>query len=487
MSPKRVVCSNCGYTQEVSASALPQQRANATCPKCKHVFVFEPVSPTAKPEPRAMLYGEPLVARYLPEMKVVASIAALIVLAVLIAGIRSGSFVLHLLSAALLPPLAVLLIDCLATQQVALTADRVTKRKRLFGESMVPADKVVMTVDLRKIRFYHGSSENLRERITVKRSMVGQEMFDRLRIAAVSRFDILLKEEDPKGEVGVASRGSGAGKERKVSTLLLKAYEKAVKDYRVALFLFGFYAILMVFIVGLSDDFSGIAPDVPTYGARLAAMLLTAVGYLVLSQVSPAAGLHKGDETPARQDKLTWDGRIGAAKRSALLSSLVVNGIGLTAFLLFLLTGNLLDFYLFMTVACYLYFDFYPRLSVWERCCIAEADAAPAAGTPVRVPTPTRRRSLQVSLVLLGTLAAASFGEGRHYLYKNRKDCLDDWGGNEQDCREPDRTSHYFRSGYWYGPRFGLGGNRAVRAVGATTVSRGGFGSMGSFHASFGG
>jgi uncharacterized protein YgiB involved in biofilm formation len=94
---------------------------------------------------------------------------------------------------------------------------------------------------------------------------------------------------------------------------------------------------------------------------------------------------------------------------------------------------------------------------------------------------------MQVSLVLMGTLAVASYGDSRHYLYKNRKDCLDDWGGNEQDCREPDRSSHYYRSGYWYGPRYGQGGVRAARAVGSTTVSRGGFGSLGSFHASFGG
>lgn len=44
MSQTGIVCSNCGYTREISATALPKQRVNATCPKCKHVFVFDPAS-----------------------------------------------------------------------------------------------------------------------------------------------------------------------------------------------------------------------------------------------------------------------------------------------------------------------------------------------------------------------------------------------------------------------------------------------------------
>ncbi|GFE58081.1 6-bladed beta-propeller [Geobacter sp. AOG1] len=38
----RIVCDQCGFTVEKPASALPRQRVNATCPRCKHVFSFDP-------------------------------------------------------------------------------------------------------------------------------------------------------------------------------------------------------------------------------------------------------------------------------------------------------------------------------------------------------------------------------------------------------------------------------------------------------------
>ena len=431
-------------------------------------------------------YGEPLVARYLPEKKVFVVIGAICVLWLLILGITSNEFALHLLSVALLVPYLVLLVECLATRQVTLTSDRVIKERWFFGESTIPASKVIMTADAAKIRFYHGSMQNLRERITVRRFMVGKEMFDRLKIAAVSRFDILLKEEQKGEGESVACQGSGAGKDRKVSAQLLGEYHKAVKDYRVTLFLFSLYAIVMVFIVGLSDDFNGIAKSIPDDGVRLAAILLTVAAYLLLRQINPL--LQPAASAEARQqEKLTWNERLSSAKKSAFRSSLVIINVGTGGFCLFLLTGNLLDFYLFMTVAGLFYTDFFPRLSVWERLCKTEADAPTPTADTLRLPLPARRRSLQVSLVLMGTLAVSSYGDSRHYLYKNRKDCLDDWGGNAQDCSEPGQGSHYYRSGYWYGPSYDRGGGRATRAVGATMVSRGGFGSMGSFHASHGG
>ncbi len=431
-------------------------------------------------------YGEPLVARYLPGKKVFVVIGAICVLWLLILGIASNEFALHLLSAALLASFVILLIECLATQQVTLEADRVIKQRWFFGETIIPASKVIMTADTAKIRFYHGSKQNLRERITVRRFMVGQELFDRLKIAAVSRFDILLKEDKQDGTV-IDCQGSGAGKDRKVSALLLGEYHKAVKDYRVALFLFSIYAIVMVFIVGLSDDFNGIAKSIPDDGVRLAAILLTVAAYLLLRQINPLLQPAASAETLPQKEKITWSERLSVARKSAFRSSMIVINVGTGAFFLFLLTGNLLDFYLFMAVACLFYTDFFPRLSVWERYCKTGEEAAPNAVTPLREPLPARRRSLQISLVLMGTLAVSSYGDSRHYLYKNRKDCLDDWGGNAQDCSEPGQGSHYYRSGYWYGPNYDRGGTRATRAVGATMVSRGGFGSLGSFHASHGG
>jgi hypothetical protein len=50
MSQIEIVCSNCGYTREIPATSLPQQRVNAACPRCKHVFVFDPAC-AARQEP----------------------------------------------------------------------------------------------------------------------------------------------------------------------------------------------------------------------------------------------------------------------------------------------------------------------------------------------------------------------------------------------------------------------------------------------------
>jgi predicted RNA-binding Zn-ribbon protein involved in translation (DUF1610 family) len=51
MTPARIVCTNCGYTREIPASALPRQRVNATCPNCGHVFIFDPASATKQDKP----------------------------------------------------------------------------------------------------------------------------------------------------------------------------------------------------------------------------------------------------------------------------------------------------------------------------------------------------------------------------------------------------------------------------------------------------
>jgi len=103
-----------------------------------------------------------------------------------------------------------------------------------------------------------------------------------------------------------------------------------------------------------------------------------------------------------------------------------------------------------------------------------------------------RRSTLQISLVLIGgMLALVGCGkkDDRH-VYKNKQDCLDDWGNDPKNCEEMNQKDRNYSHGYFYGPRFTTGrtyagqGSRSVRTV---SVSRGGFGSLSSFHSSFGG
>ena len=106
-----------------------------------------------------------------------------------------------------------------------------------------------------------------------------------------------------------------------------------------------------------------------------------------------------------------------------------------------------------------------------------------------------RRSTLQITLVLIGSMLVAG-GCGKkdeRHVYKNKQDCLEDWGNDEKNCEEVKQNDPNYRSyghGFFYGPRYTMGrtypgqGSRAVRTV---SVSRGGFGSLSSFHSSFGG
>ncbi len=104
-----------------------------------------------------------------------------------------------------------------------------------------------------------------------------------------------------------------------------------------------------------------------------------------------------------------------------------------------------------------------------------------------------RRSTLHITLVLIGTLAAAgcSKKEERH-VYTNKQDCLDDWNNDPQKCEEIGKESRHYRSnaGYFFGPWYRSGtvftGGQGARSIRGTSVSRGGFGSLGGFHSSGG-
>ena len=48
------------------------------------------------------------------------------------------------------------------------------------------------------------------------------------------------------------------------------------------------------------------------------------------------------------------------------------------------------------------------------------------------------------AIALAATLAGCGEKKQRT-VYKNRQDCLDDWGGNEKDCQEPPPGSAHYR------------------------------------------
>jgi uncharacterized protein YgiB involved in biofilm formation len=110
----------------------------------------------------------------------------------------------------------------------------------------------------------------------------------------------------------------------------------------------------------------------------------------------------------------------------------------------------------------------------------------------------TRKSSGRVTLVLIGLAAVGCSREPdmKRDVYASREDCLADWARKPEECTAAtDRPRHSGGGYFFYGPMYSAlsrgsyssgwsGGNSTTsgRAVGSTSVSRGGFGSTG--HAS---
>lgn len=97
-----------------------------------------------------------------------------------------------------------------------------------------------------------------------------------------------------------------------------------------------------------------------------------------------------------------------------------------------------------------------------------------------------RRSTLHITLALIGLATLTACGDQKRSVYRSKQDCAEDWG-NDKGCEEAPAGSAHYHSGYWYGPRWSGGGYRGTRSISSVSVSRGGFGRLGGFHASFGG
>lgn len=102
-----------------------------------------------------------------------------------------------------------------------------------------------------------------------------------------------------------------------------------------------------------------------------------------------------------------------------------------------------------------------------------------------------RKSSGHVTLVLIGAAALTAGLTGcskeqiRRDVYASKADCLADWGHTPADC-EPayDRPTGNANTTHYYGRPYSYSGDststsRSSKAIGSSTVSRGGFGSSG--------
>lgn len=422
----------------------------------------EPIEPDAAPTlPRSTRkWGdEPLVVPYPAWKKAIMLIVPLLSLPVFQAFLED-SFVFELLVVGGVVVGAWYLADCLVPRNFTFFPDKIV-RNGYFGRTVLPAEALVMITDEQKVRFFHGTEKNFREAITIRRVMTSEgEIAD------------IVKYANDLYHISVRTGGQAKGRPNSVA---LAAYHEAASSYWVMAALLAVIALIAVFTAGVSENFSGLAPGLPAFPIRLVAMGLAALAFLLLRALAPTP-----PQEPASA-AVPVETRLKKVGNTSFASAAVACGVALLGLVLFFLFGNMLDFYLFMLVGVFYFYDFFPRLSAWE----GQLQPRKAeASAPVAVVAP--RRSIQVSLVLMGALALASQGETQHYLYANRQDCLNDWS-DAKDCQDPPAGSSHFGTHYYYGPRYGSGGGSITRSVGVGTISRGGFGSLGSFHASFGG
>jgi len=415
--------------------------------------------------------GNSLTVPYLTERKFLIVIAAFFILLVAYACIISGVFILHLFGVAAVATTLPAFFSLLNTRSIVLDPDRITKKRHILGDLSLPSAWAAVSSDQQRIAFFHGSSVNRRERVTVPRWMISPDNGNRILEYAAETYGISLREK-------AGASGSAEGAVHKVDDLTLRQFTKALSSYKTARLYFLVSFLIVFFTVALTDTFDGLFPALPLGLVRGGVVLLLIACCFLLGKLNP--------DRQAASSAATRPGEVfhdfSRLENVAFASSLMAAGAGFLGMCLFLLSGNLLDYYLLLGVGLFWYFDFYPRLSAWELVSgtTRKSGAAPAPLVP-------RRRSLQVSLVLMGALAVATYGDSRQYLYKNKKDCMDDWG-SDQECREAPYGSTYYRTGYYFGPRYGSRSAGSVtHAVGSATVSRGGFGSMAGFHASFGG
>lgn len=377
-----------------------------------------------------------------------------------------GSFVLQIVAGGLFVFGVWYLSECLLIRDVTFSPEGIIKRGYV-GKAILPARALVANVTDNLISVSHGSIKNFRESVMIPCSLIDAEQSS----------DIVAYVEDVyQIRTTPSTSGATAGGSPRANHLALVAYHKAVTSYRTMSAFFVIFALIAFFTVALSDRFFGIAPQLPHFPVRLLCIVLTMVGFVVLKNFSTSSGSASGTEPV--------ENRLKRAENSSFLCAVVSNGMAFLGLLLLLLLGNMLDFLVFTFIGVLTFCDFHPRFSTWEKAVKAVEPAVFAEAAEASAPL---RRSFQVSLVLMGTLAVASYGEDSRYLYKNRQDCVGDWG--EENCQECQDTTGGGSGGGGriYGPRYGSGGGRPTKAVGVHSVSRGGFGSLGRFHASFGG
>lgn len=342
------------------------------------------------------------------------------------------------------------LLDTLLTRSICFHADKIVKTGYL-RETAIPTHALIAVTNQRQqtSRFFHGSDRNIGESIKVKAWFISPEL--RLWLESYQR--------------NIYRLGGFTHKPASAKSAACVEFERTTASFN---FLFAaILAYLLIYVVYascLSDQylvFNGYASGLQALPIR---SLFYAFALAAFWLLQSWAGMQ-----PAERNS-SYANRVQHARRSAFRSALTacaVAGMGLPLFLLF---GNKLDFYGLLFIGFAYYYFFYPRLSAWEKLLQADDFALHAYPPQARPP----RRSLQVSLALLGGMSLAAYLAESNPMRIADRECRDEYG-NIKQCPSSNSSGG---SGSWGG-----GGDSDSRG----SVKRGGFGSFGHAFSSFGG
>lgn len=325
-------------------------------------------------------------------------------------------------------------LDVLLTQRIELHVDRVDQFSHFASRLSLPSATIHQRVRERSTRFYYVNAENPRESITIHEWYLPAQQLNALR----QYRQRLWQGHQPLGQ------RTAAGLE----------FSNATSAFQVMTLLVAAYTIIFILIASyLSFSyqlFAGYADPLWNAPCHLTVALLVMLSYPLLRQLA----------MPPRASSYTTT--LARAHRHNTYSALLINLITWLGLPLFLMFGNRLDVYGLLLIGAIFYRDFYPRLSFWEKL----LDRA-TPNTPQSNATP--RRSLQISLALLGSMTLANQSGVVDGFYLHDNECQDS-SGKPTACDDSGGSSY---------------GNSSGRS--GRSIRRGGFGSSGGIHWSFGG
>jgi hypothetical protein len=383
-------------------------------------------------------YHQKLTIVYSPWRKLLALLGLALMVFLAWLGLYSGFFILEVILVLLSSYVAWDILGILNTRSITFYPDKIVKAG-YFGETAIPTHALVTNDREKTTSFFHGLDRNIRESIKVSNGCLSAEL--RLWLDNYHRNVYRIGSFTPPISA---------------NSVVSIEFGKAVSSFRFMAIVTAVYLLLYVIVGALLNErywaFNGFAANLPEVPLRLLFVGIALGGYGILRRLA----------APLPPEPV-YTVKLRRAHQRTFRSALVASGVAWLGLPLFLLCGNKLDFYLMLLIGAGFYYDFYPRLSDWERLLKNSAPAAPLVQAMIP------RRSLQVSLALLGGLSLASYAGNPVDFRIHQNNCQDN-NGNAAECQSSSSSHGGSGSSYHH-----------------NSIRRGGFGSFGGSHFSFGG